>query len=253
MTDALIRTNAFGEPCVAEFDERTWTQSEIDLELAILRTQRKRDLFLAKVRRHRVFDDGWREQTRTRGDTNLFNDVKKKLVLGELKRHGNLTLAADAAGFSVITVRKHMEKDVDFSQAVADRLGVYAAEVSSDLVRSALEGHLERKMELDNEGKPFVAHERRVFETKIRERILVRNDPSYKEQKEVANTFSGGVVLLPSVSTPEAWGVHYEKLRAAQREKALAEQRADGLLPPGETDAASVEPRTPIDTTGEEA
>lgn len=241
-----------GEPIVAEFaddkgDARTWTQSELDMQLACIHSKAKRDKFLALVRRNRVFDDGWRSATRTRRDENLLNDQKKKFILAELTRHGNLTLASDAAGFSVVTVRKHMERDVDFSQAIQDRMDVYSAEVSTDIVDSARHGHLEQRWAIDTKGERYLESSKRIFETKIRERVLVRNDPSYREQKEVENKFSGGVVLLPGVATAEAWAPHYDKLRAAQREKALEAQAAEALLAP-----PPAEP-VPIETTGESA
>jgi hypothetical protein len=68
-----------------------------------------------------------------------FDDVAKKRVLVALKSGSSLAVASAKAGFSPSTVRKHLQADPEFANAVADHRAQVNGEVEDMVLRRIME------------------------------------------------------------------------------------------------------------------
>lgn len=131
-----------------------------------------------------------------------FSPERKAIFLTKLEQTGRIRLSAHWAGIDYNTVNKHRKKDPDFDHACKTAEDLYHEMVAASITHQARVGQVEEKW--DKEGRLI---SRRVsYETRLRELLLKRADPSYNEvRKEEISVTSGVVVVPPPIDGVESW------------------------------------------------
>lgn len=130
-----------------------------------------------------------------------FDDKVKEDFLNDLAIHGKTALACKTVDINVWTFREHYKVDPDFAQAVDETIDMLNAGRAAQIEQEALEGAVRQTFN----GKGELVGEQRVYETKLREMILKRSDPAYRESSQVDINFKGGCLVLPAVAGIEDW------------------------------------------------
>lgn len=126
-----------------------------------------------------------------------FTDEAKGVFLNEYRKWGRMTDSAHAAGVSPQTVRKHMEDDEDFGEAVMHAADEYKDKLISHQQNLVFNGTL--KENYDRNGN-LVSREQ-IFPIRLIELELKKHDDGYREKKEIEMTHkTGGVLLAPGES-----------------------------------------------------
>lgn len=130
------------------------------------------------------------------------NDFAKGRFLEQYARWGRIGEAAAAAGVSTQTVRKAMEDDEEFAEAVMIAEEAYREKLIAhhqDLVFNGTE-----KVTYGKEGQ-IVATER-IFPIRLIELELKKHDKGYRDKQEVDITHKGGVLIAPAeMKTVDDW------------------------------------------------
>jgi len=142
-----------------------------------------------------------------------FDDRAKARYLAELERTGIKGAAARAAGVTPETVSRHVrEVDPDFGLAVDDALSAYNARIELKITQEAIEGVLvtkSRRVKAPDGSEDWEeeVHREVRFETALRQAILRKVNPDYRENStlNVQGGMSGGVVLIPVVKDLDEW------------------------------------------------
>ena len=130
------------------------------------------------------------------------DDRAKGVFLAEYGDHGRIGHAAQAAGVTAQTVRRHMEVDPEFAEACL------AAEIS---YRDKL---LEHHQNLVFEGTEKVTYDRqgnvvsteKIYPIRLIELELKAHDERYRDKREVDMKVSGGVLIAPAeVASIDDW------------------------------------------------
>lgn len=148
-----------------------------------------------------VDDSTWRVKVVARHRIK-FDDVAKERYLSELRRTGRRWAAEDAAGVARSTVDAHKKNDPDFAAACEEAAESYATRGIMKIEQELLEGH--EDFTYDAEGN-LIRH-RRVFEQRLREMFLKKNDPGYQEKAHIEVSGKVGVVFAPPIATMDDWG-----------------------------------------------
>jgi hypothetical protein len=148
-----------------------------------------------------VDDSNWRKRLQ-RAHRLKFDDVAKQRFLEALFETGLKCVALDAAGVSRATMERHYEDDPEFQEAYDVAMEEYSARGVKKIEREALEGHQE--LTYDREGN--LVKERRVFETRLRERFLEAHDPRYHPKQKIEHSGEvGGIAIVPGVAALSDW------------------------------------------------
>lgn len=135
-------------------------------------------------------------------DTIKFREREEKIVVEELSKHGRIGTAARRAGVTIGTVKRHVERNQGFAEAVAEAIEVYKDRL------------LEHHQRLVFEGIPKETYDRngalisRTTEYPIRliEMELKKHDPAYREKQEFTHEHKGGVMIAPTeVENVDDW------------------------------------------------
>lgn len=144
--------------------------------------------------------DNWRDKFNAVTSAR-FDDDRKKVFLFHYAETGKINLAAKQAGVSQEVVRAHRKKDVPFAILMSEIADVRAEIIVDRIETEAIEGHISKSYDKDGN----VVNEKRVYETRLRERILARYDQSYINKKQVDVNVKSGVLVAPTTLSPEDW------------------------------------------------
>lgn len=148
-------------------------------------------------------DGEWRE--RIKRVRNVFGDEQKFAFLKSYQIHGLITVAANEAGVTVGTVRKHMETDEDFGMACVEAEELYRDRVIQHHQDLLFNGTT--KESYDRNGN--IISREKVYPIKLIEMELKKHDKSYTDRKEVDIKVGGGVLVAPAEMTLEQWKEKY--------------------------------------------
>lgn len=123
-----------------------------------------------------------------------FDDKAKEVFLVEYAKWGRMGEAASAAGVSSQTVRKAMEDDEEFAEAMMMQEEEYRDKLIGHHQDLVFNGTL--KKSYDRNGN--LVSEERQYPIRLIELELKKHDKGYRDKQEVAVTHSGGVLVAPA-------------------------------------------------------
>jgi len=170
---------------------------EVEAEHYYKNSDRKTTLAGAKTRLMVVEikdDDGNVTGHKLVSDVDKFREREKEIVVQELARHGRIGAAARAAGVTISTVKKHVGKDANFAECVAEAIEVYRDKLINHHQRLVFEG--EQKRTYDREGNLISVETR--YPVRLIELELKKHDAGYREKQEISHEHKGGVVVAPA-------------------------------------------------------
>lgn len=139
-----------------------------------------------------------------------FDDEAKARFLNEYRKWGRMGESAAAAGVSKQTVRKALEDDEDFAEAVMAAEEEYKDKLIShhqDLVFNGT-----TKESYDRNGQ-LVSREQ-IFPIRLIELELKKHDKGYREKIEQEITHKGGVLVAPAeMKTIDDWESRFAKAK----------------------------------------
>lgn len=143
----------------------------------------------------------WREVIRM-SRRKFDNDFAKGRFLEQYARWGRIGEAAAAAGVSTQTVRKAMEDDEEFAEAVMIAEEAYREKLIAhhqDLVFNGTE-----KITYNKEGA--IVGTEKIYPIRLIELELKKHDKGYRDKQEVDITHKGGVLIAPAeMNTIDDW------------------------------------------------
>jgi hypothetical protein len=147
-----------------------------------------------------VDDTNWRVKAQ-RKNRIKFDDKAKKRYLDELAATGRKWSAEQAAGVARSTVEHHLENDPEFADAFEDAIAKYSTPKIIQIEKEAIEGHLDQHY---HDGQ--LVRERRVYETRLREKFLERYEPEYHPKYQVEHSGNvPGQVIIPGLAALTDW------------------------------------------------
>jgi len=150
-----------------------------------------------------IFDEDtgeWRTVIRMSRDK--FDDEAKARFLAVYGRWGRMGEAASAAGVTSQTVRKALEDDEDFAEAMMVQEEEYTTKLighHQDLLFNGVE-----KNRYDKDGN--LIESSRDYPIKLIEMELKKHDEGYRDKREVKMDVTGGVLVAPAeVDSVDDW------------------------------------------------
>lgn len=165
----------------------------------------------SKVVRRQEYDNATGEwRTVIRMSRTKFDDTAKEIFLREYAEWGRMGEAAAAAGVTPQTVRKHMEEDEDFAEALL---------VVEQDYRDKLVGHHQhlvfngtQKKTYDRNGN--LVGEETVYPIRLIELELKKHDAGYRDKQEVDVKIGGGVMIAPAeMASVDDWETKFGKAK----------------------------------------
>jgi hypothetical protein len=139
-----------------------------------------------------------------------FDDEAKARFLDEYRKWGRMGESAAAAGVSKQTVRKALEDDEDFAEAVMACEEEYKDKLIAhhqDLVFNGQE-----KISYDRNGQ--IVSKEQIFPIRLIELELKKHDRGYREKIEQEITHKGGVLVAPAeMKTIDDWESRFAKAK----------------------------------------
>lgn len=137
-------------------------------------------------------DGNWR--SRIKMERIKFGDKEKEIFLDEYRKWGRMGESAAAAGVSTQCVRRAIEKDQEFAEALM---------MGEEEYRDKLIGHHQdlvfngtQKENFDRNGN-LVSTET-IYPIRLIELELKKHDAGYRDKQEVQVTHTGGVLIAPA-------------------------------------------------------
>lgn len=131
-----------------------------------------------------------------------FDETAKGIFLEEFAKWGRMGEAASAAGVSTQTVRKHMEEDEDFAEALMIQEEDYRTKLISHHQNLLFNGVTKRRY--DKEGN--VVEETQEYPIRLIELELKKHDKGYRDKQQLEIEHKGGVLVTPAeVGTVDDW------------------------------------------------
>lgn len=159
-----------------------------------------------------------------------FDDEAKARFLDEYRKWGRMGESAAAAGVSKQTVRKALEDDEDFAEAVMACEEEYKDKLIAHHQNLVFNG--QEKVNYDRNGN--IVSREQIYPIRLIELELKKHDKGYREKIEQEITHKGGVLVAPAeMKTIDDWESRFA--------------RAKDVTP-----NAPGEPTKMIDTTDEE-
>ena len=145
-------------------------------------------------------DGNWRVKIVSQREK--LDDRAKGIFLAEYSQHGRIGHAAQAAGVTAQTVRRHMEVDQEFGEACIEAEHSYRDRLIEHHQNLVFEGTT--KVTYDRQGN--VVSEEKVYPIRLIELELKKHDEGYRDKREVDVKVSGGVLIAPpDVSSIDDW------------------------------------------------
>ena len=129
-----------------------------------------------------------------------FDDPAKAEYLQCLARYGLKVKAADLVGISMPTVIRHLKKDPDFAAAYDDALGRYRDRFIDHALTLCTEGMHDNHYRDGELVRSTVKYPIPLIQMEMR-----RLDPTYRNNYQETSNSAGGVLVVPSRTTPEEW------------------------------------------------
>lgn len=123
-----------------------------------------------------------------------FGDIEKGIFLREYARWGRMGESASAAGVTTATVRKAIEDDEEFAEALMTQEEEYKDKLVGHHQDLVFNGTV--KKSYDRNGG--LVSEETVYPIRLIELELKKHDSAYREKQEVAINHSGGVLVAPA-------------------------------------------------------
>lgn len=123
-----------------------------------------------------------------------FDDKAKEVFLEEYRKWGRMGESAAAAGVSTLTVRKHIDEDEEFAEALMIAEEEYRSKLIShhqDLVFNGQE-----KVHYDRNGN--IMSRETIYPIRLIELELKKHDEGYRDKQEVKVNHTGGVLIAPA-------------------------------------------------------
>lgn len=139
-----------------------------------------------------------------------FGEAEKGIFLETYRKWGRMGEAAAAAGVSTQTVRKHIDEDEDFAEALV---------MAEEEYREKLIGHHQDlvfngtiKKSYDRNGN--LVSEETMYPIRLIELELKKHDKGYREKQELAVNHSGGVLVAPAdMGSIEDWEKKFSSMK----------------------------------------
>lgn len=157
----------------------------------------------SKPVKQEIFDEDTGEwRTVVRMSRTKFDDEAKARFLAVYARWGRMGEAASAAGVSSQTVRKALEEDEDFAEAMLIQEEEYKEKLIAhhqDLVFNGVE-----KNRYDKDGN--LIETSRDYPIRLIELELKKHDKAYRDKQELEINHKGGVLVAPAeMSSVDDW------------------------------------------------
>jgi len=134
------------------------------------------------------------------------DDRAKGIFLAEYSQHGRIGHAAQAAGVTAQTVRRHMEVDQEFGEACVEAEHSYRDRLLEHHQSLVFEGT--EKVSYDRNGN--VVSTEKIYPIRLIELELKAHDERYRDKKELDVKVSGGVLVAPAdVSSIDDWEARF--------------------------------------------
>jgi hypothetical protein len=131
-----------------------------------------------------------------------FSPERKQVYLETLAKTGRSKLAALVAGVTPTCVADHASKDPDFAQQREIAQDTYHEITAALILAQAREGM--KDIRYDKEGN--ITSMRTSYETRLREKMLNRADPTYIETQKSEVAVTGGAVVVPApIDSVDTW------------------------------------------------
>ncbi len=159
-----------------------------------------------------IDDTNWRVKIQ-RINANSLTDDKKQLFLMNLQKWGKKSLAAEAAGCTMNTIKKHLTVDPEFNEAFEHALAFHSENRARILEKQAMEGSVEPVFGSDGQ-----VGERIRYETQLRVLIMRGNDKELyitKQEIDVKHTVTAGALVIPATLNSADWEAQFDEMRAA--------------------------------------
>lgn len=175
------------------------------------------------------------------------NDERRAIFLAKLEEHGRIGIACRWAGVNRSTVNDHRKMDPDFDAACKEAEYMYHEMCAAGILQQARMGQIDERY--DKEGNLL---SRRVsYETRLREMIVKRADPSYNDVSKQEVSVVGGAVIVPApVDGVETWDDVVRRMSGQTVGGELANE--PGNVGPKALSEGRVVKRTVVETLGTE-
>lgn len=139
-----------------------------------------------------------------------FDEEAKGVFLNEFQKWGRMGESAAAAGVSPQTVRKAMEDDQDFAEAMLLCETAYKDKLIGHHQDLVFNGTV--KKSYDRNGG--LVSEETVYPIRLIELELKKHDSGYREKQEIAVNHSGGVLVAPAeMNSIDDWEKRFAKAK----------------------------------------
>jgi len=136
------------------------------------------------------------------------DDRAKGIFLEHYSEHARMGQAAQAAGVTPQTVRRHMEIDPDFAEACMMAEHNYRDRLIEHHQNLVFEGTT--KITYDRQGN--VVGEEKIYPIRLIELELKKHDEGYRDKREVDVKVSGGVLVAPAdVASIDDWEARFSQ------------------------------------------
>lgn len=160
------------------------------------------------------------------------DDRAKGIFLEHYAEHARMGQAAQAAGVTPQTVRRHMEVDPEFAEACMMAEHNYRDRLIEHHQNLVFEGTT--KFTYDRQGN--VVSEEKVYPIRLIELELKKHDEGYRDKREVDVKVSGGVLVAPpDVNSIDDWEARFSGGRMIEGEATVVnddEAQEDDDYPP---------------------
>lgn len=129
------------------------------------------------------------------------NDDTKRIFLENLAEHGRTGTASRISGISHATIKKHIEKDPEFGQAVAEAMECYKDRLIAHHQNLVFNGTLKTTYGKDG----AIVSEEQIYPIRLIELELKKHDEGYRDKKDVTVSVRGGVLIAPATVSMEDW------------------------------------------------
>ena len=150
------------------------------------------------------------------GSTLVFTPEKRSKFCDELAGCGNMARAAMACGVTTTTVRQHMQDDRTFADAVQLAKDAFASDVEAELVRRAMEGITDYK--LDNKGN--IVLKIKKYSDRLLELLIKKTNPEYADKSQLDVNVKGGLLVLTATKeNADEWKERHDAAIEVSSEK----------------------------------
>lgn len=193
------------------YDELSRYADEYDNSFRLQKRPRSLISRGSRVVQEQVFDEESGEwKMKIRMSRKKFDDQAKGVFLEEFRKWGRMGESAAAAGVSPQTVRKAMEEDDDFAEAMQLAEMDYRDKLIGHQQNLVFNGQL--KKTYDRNGN--LVSEERIYPIRLIELELKKHDEGYRDKQEVKHNHSGGVLIAPAeLPSIEDWETKFAKMK----------------------------------------